>query len=272
MIEVDGKRIFYSGDIRAHGRQSQLFDNLVAEPPPNVDVLICEGTQIGRNPDFAFPDESSVEDAIVSQLEVTDGMGLIWCSSQNVDRVISAYEAAKRVGRQLILDVYTAEVLKASGSVDVPSPNASDVQVFLPLSQKSRIKWKKRYDIVKPYYPSRIYPEKLKEAASKSLMIFRPSMLQELEKANCLSDATCITSLWAGYLKREAEFFSKIETLGITRKHIHTSGHATVNELKRFIAAFPASRIVPIHLQDRVAFAEISERVELKDDGEWWDL
>ena len=206
LIEVDGKRIFYSGDMRAHGRQSHLFDDLVSDPPSDIDVLICEGTQVGRDPDFAFPGEKSVEDAIVEQLEETNGIGLVWCSSQNVDRVISAYEAAKRTERDLILDVYTAEVLRASGSSDVPSPEANDVHVFLPRSQKSRIIREKRFDIPKPYYPSRIYPEKLAEVASKSVMIFRPSMLRELEKANCLANSICISSLWAGYLKRDPEF------------------------------------------------------------------
>ncbi|MDB2685915.1 MBL fold metallo-hydrolase [Mariniblastus sp.] len=272
LIEVDGKRIFYSGDIRAHGRQGHLFEDLVSNPPSNINVLICEGTQIGRDPDFAFPDEKSVEDAIVTQLDETKGIGLVWCSSQNVDRVISAYEAAKRTDRHLILDVYSAEVLKASGSTDAPSPNADEVHIFLPRSQKSRIIREKRFEITNPYYPNRIYPEKLKEVAAKSVMIFRPSMLRELEAANCLSNATCITSLWAGYLKRDPKFLLKIKSLGITHKHIHTSGHATVSELKRFIAAFPASRIIPIHLQDREGFAKMADRVELKNDFEWWGV
>ena len=272
LIEVGEKRIFYSGDIRAHGRQSHLFEDLVSRPPANIDVLICEGTQIGRDPDFAYPDEKAVEDAIFDQLSETRGLGLVWCSSQNIDRVVSVYEAAKRTGRVLILDVYSAEVLRASGSKDVPSPSAKDVRVFLPRSQKSRIIREKRFDIPKPYYPSRIYPEKLAEAAAKSVMIFRPSMLQELKKANCLSDSTCITSLWAGYLQRDPDFLRKLKSLGIAHKHIHTSGHATVAELRRFIAAFPKSRIIPIHLQDREGFAKMADRVELKNDGEWWEI
>ncbi len=272
LVEVDGIRIFYSGDIRAHGRQSHRFDNLVSDPPSNIDVLICEGTQVGRDPDFAFPDEKSVEDAFVAELQETKGIGLVWCSSQNIDRVISVYEAARRVDRDLIIDMYTAEVLRASGSSDVPSPEAKGVHVFLPRSQKSRIIREKRFDIPKPYYHNRIYPEKLAEVATKSVMIFRPSMLWELEKANCLANSVCISSLWAGYLKRDPEFLVKLNSLGVVHKHVHTSGHATVDELKRFIDAFPESRIVPIHLQDRDGFAKMADRVELKNDKEWWKV
>ncbi len=33
LIESDGKRLFYSGDLRAHGRKAVLFEHLVANPP-----------------------------------------------------------------------------------------------------------------------------------------------------------------------------------------------------------------------------------------------
>jgi len=91
LIEVGGKRIFYSGDIRAHGRNSHLFEELIADPPQDIDVLICEGTQIGRNPEFAFPDEHAVAEKMAEHFSAADGMGLVWCSSQNIDRLISVF-------------------------------------------------------------------------------------------------------------------------------------------------------------------------------------
>jgi ribonuclease J len=33
LIESGGKRLFYSGDFRAHGRKGMLFDRLIAQPP-----------------------------------------------------------------------------------------------------------------------------------------------------------------------------------------------------------------------------------------------
>ena len=58
--------------------------------------------------------------------------------------------------------------------------------------------------------------------------------------------------------------------MGKVRPHIYTSGHATVDELERFVSAFPDSRVVPIHLQDREGFEELFQNVDSKDDGEWW--
>jgi hypothetical protein len=32
LIEAEGKRLLYSGDLRSHGRKGQLFDNLIQRP------------------------------------------------------------------------------------------------------------------------------------------------------------------------------------------------------------------------------------------------
>jgi ribonuclease J len=42
MIEADGKRLFYSGDFRMHGRKAKLTEKLIANPPKNIDVLLLE--------------------------------------------------------------------------------------------------------------------------------------------------------------------------------------------------------------------------------------
>ena len=272
LIEADGKRLFYSGDIRGHGRNAHLYDALVQNPPHNIDVLICEGTQIGRKPDFAYPDEHSVADGMVEVFKKTNGIGLVWCSSQNIDRLISVWDACQRSGRQLILDMYTAEIVRAANDDALPKPGKEGVTVYLPYSQKQKIKREKAFHISNPYYPHRIYPEALAEAAPRSVMIFRPSMLRDLDRAKCLNGASLISSVWSGYVHGSRKELDQMKAMGIERTHIHTSGHATVDELQQFMNAIPATRIVPIHLEDRDGFAELSKRVEIKNDHEWWEV
>lgn len=272
LVETENRRLFYSGDLRAHGRKANLFEEIVTNPPENIDVLICEGTQIGREAGFDYPDERSVASKMAEVFSSTEGLGLVWCSSQNIDRISSIYEAAKKSNRRLILDLYTAEVLRASGDANLPKPSEEDVSVYLPYSQKALIKRKKAFDRVGRYYPYRIYSESLAAEASRSVMIFRPSMLRDLVKAECLGGAALVSSLWSGYVKRDSGNLAKMKSMGIARHHIHTSGHATVDELKRFVEAFSDSRIVPIHLQDREGFRKLSSNVEIRDDGEWWEV
>jgi len=49
LIEAEGKRIFYSGDFRGHGNKSKLFDNIIKNPPPNINLLFMEGTMMQRD-------------------------------------------------------------------------------------------------------------------------------------------------------------------------------------------------------------------------------
>lgn len=295
LIEAGGKRLFYTGDLRGHGRNAARFEELVSNPPPDIDLLICEGTQVGRAPDYTYPNEDSVATRMVEIFQQTEGMGLVWCSSQNIDRLVSVWEAAMRSGRKLILDMYTAEIVSAADHKDLPSLAQGNVKVFLPWSQKQRIIARKAFDIPAPYYPHRIYPESLAEAARESVMVCRPSMLRELKRADCLEGASFISSLWSGYLHRSQKHLSVLsepspssspataharndeETCGqilsqqaVAHFHVHTSGHATVEQIERLLSAFPRSRVVPIHLDDPSGFAKLSANVELKNDFEWW--
>ncbi|TWT62866.1 putative ribonuclease J [Rubinisphaera italica] len=272
LIEAEGKRLFYSGDIRGHGRNSHLYDDLIQNPPQNIDVLICEGTQIGRIPDFAYPDEESVEAGMVEVFKKTNGMGLVWCSSQNIDRLVSVWNACKKSGRQLVLDMYTAEIVRAAKDDALPKPGKEGVTVYLPYTQKQKIIREKAFHISNPYRRHRIYYKALVEAASRLVMIFRPSMMGDHDLAKCLSGASLISSVWSGYVHRSQNELDQMKNMGIERTHIHTSGHATVDELRKFANAIPAKRIVPIHLENREGFAELSERVELKNDHEWWEI
>lgn len=272
LVEADGKRLFYSGDIRGHGRSAHLFDDLLLNPPKDIDVLICEGTQIGRKPEFAYPNEQSVAEGMVEVFKETEGMCLVWCSAQNIDRLVSIWDACQRSKRNLILDLYTAEIIKAARDESLPKPDHEQVFVFLPYSQKAKIMREEAFHISNPYYPHRIYWEQLAEVADRSVMIFRPSMLRDLERAKCLIGASLISSVWSGYLERSQKELDKMVDMGIQRKHIHTSGHATVDELRRFVEVIPAQRVIPIHLENRNGFSELSDRVEIKNDHEWWEV
>ena len=53
---------------------------------------------------------------------------------------------------------------------------------------------------------------------------------------------------------------------------IHTSGHASIADLKRLAAAVCAKALVPIHTFEAERFPELFENVVLHQDGEWWEV
>ena len=122
LVEAEGKRVFYSGDFRAHGRKGALFERLLRNPPPDIDVLLMEGTTLGRTGTAeGFETESDLEERFVEAFRRTEGMHFVWTSSQNIDRIVTIFRAAKKSGRLLLIDLYTAVVLEATGRDTSPT-------------------------------------------------------------------------------------------------------------------------------------------------------
>ena len=58
----------------------------------------------------------------------------------------------------------------------------------------------------------------------------------------------------------------------IAKESIHTSGHASQSDLKRFADALAPSRIVPIHTFMPEKYEDLFDNVESNADGEYWEI
>jgi ribonuclease J len=275
-IEADGRRLFYSEDLRAHGRKGKLFERMLRQPPKNIDVMLMEGSSLGRLRDNeSFPTEQALERTFIEHFKTTPGMALVACSAQNIDRVVTIYRAAKQTGRTLIIDAYAAEVLKATGydSIPKPVPGWPNIAVFIPQAQRVHLVKKKIALIVDGYRGFRLWPQQLAEHASHSVLLFRPWMLYDLERAKALTGACVIWSQWEGYLAEGpgAKLKSDCKTRGIPFVPIHTSGHASIADLKRLATAVAPKALVPVHTFEAKRFPELFENVIQRRDGEWWE-
>jgi ribonuclease J len=272
LVEADGKRLFYTGDFRAHGRKARLTEKLIADPPKNVDILLMEGTCIGRE-DTIFETEDDLVPQLVDIFRKTPGMPLVWCSGQNIDRIVTIFKACIASKRQFIVDMYTAEILRATDNPRLPQAEWNGVRVFLPTSQWLRLAKEETLEISDRYLPYRISSKALARGASKSVMLFRPSMVRDLERAECLKDGCVVCSVWDGYLEGEKNqwFVKWMQDRGLPLHTCHTSGHASVPDLRRLRDAFPDAFAVPVHLTDRERFSVLFSKVQLRDDGEWWE-
>jgi ribonuclease J len=126
-IESDEKRIFYSGDFRTHGRKAALLKRMTENPPKHIDTLLLEGSSLGRITNSQrFPTEKEIESRLVHLFSETDGLALIHASGQNIDRIVSVFRACKRTGRRLVVDLYTAAILEATGNDNLPKSCWSD--------------------------------------------------------------------------------------------------------------------------------------------------
>src|SRR5882724_40483 len=276
LVEADGRRLFYTGDIRAHGRKAGLFDELLRRPPESIDVLLMEGTHIREDSDGSErgPSERDVEDACADTCKETKGMVLAMFSPQNIDRLVTIYRACLRSGRDLVIDLYTEAIAAATGRDTIPRADWDRVRVYLPRSQKARVVREQAFDRTEAVKPHRIYPEELAARRSELVMLFRGSMSRELEEIGCLEEACCIWSMWPGYLREPSgeRLRAGLEQLGIPMVIHHASGHAFIPDLQRLVRALAPRRVVPIHTFAGDRFAEFFPRVERQADGVWWEV
>ncbi len=169
--------------------------------------------------------------------------------------------------------MYTAEMLKATENKKLPQAHWEGIRVFLPKTQKCKIIENKLFDLSNGYKSSRIFPEDLAKQAKGSVMLFRPSMSKNLDEMNCLKGAKLIYSLWEGYLnKKEQEpFLDWLQHHQIPLIKIHTSGHASIKDLKTFTKAINSKSLIPIHSFETSQFKYHFDNVEMKNDGVWWE-
>lgn len=203
LVEAGGRRLFYSGDLRAHGRKAQLFERLIADPPAAVNALLLEGTRLSRGGGAENVSEQDVEQQIAQVCRDTQGIVLACYSGQNIDRLVSVHRAARRAGRMLTLDLYGAMIAAATQKhATIPQLDWDAVRVFVPLSQRIRVKQSGEVERTRIPRESRLFPENLAAAAPELVLTFRGSMTGELDRANCLDGARAIWSMWPGVFRR----------------------------------------------------------------------
>ena len=275
LVEADGKRIFYSGDFRAHGRKGALFERLVCDPPADIDVLLMEGTTLGRaGTEEGFEIESDLEERFVEAFRRTEGMHFVWTSSQNIDRIVTIFRAAKKSGRVLLIDLYTAVVLEATGRDTIPQSHWPEVSVYIPHSQRVLIKNKELFRDRDRHHRYRVYPEDLPDLAARAVMLFRPMAARDRGVASVLKGAGFSYSMWQGYLKEDSSrpVLDWLGRHGIEWQVLHTSGHASTVDLQRFAAALAPRALVPIHSFETGRFPDFFDNVVPRADGERWEV
>jgi ribonuclease J len=250
LIEVEGKRILYSGDFRTHGRKSKLVARMIASPPPQIDVLLMEGTNLGS--DKACITESDLEAHFEALFKVTRGRVFVAWSGQSIDRTVTLYRACLRAGRTLVVDLYTAEVLeKLAAFGKLPQPGWPALRVVVTRALLRRYQRKGDRALVDRMVPHGMAARKLAATPEKWVVMVRPSLVRDYERAGVQPNAhdAWSWSLWRGYLQGDnaARLQGWFEAGEARAHHIHTSGHASPAHLRAFAQRMKPKWLVPIH-------------------------
>jgi ribonuclease J len=269
LVEAEGQRLFYTGDFRSHGRKPGTFKRLLTEPAiKGADVMLMEGTHLGRQGQADAQTEASLEDDIADSTSNTNGLVLACFSGQNIDRVVTFWKAARRAGRTFVADVYLAHILESLNRPTLPKP-----PVFLPKMMKAKLIRENNTKVVLPFRRRRVYPEQIADKANKLVMMFRSSMMQEFDSLDCLKGGKLIYSQWPGYLDRD-----RVDIRAWCAQHeldfeiLHTSGHADIKTLVELAQCVAAKRVIPIHTDSPERMCDLISNATPVHDREWIEV
>jgi ribonuclease J len=98
--------------------------------------------------------------------------------------------------------------------------------------------------------------------------------MSDLSNNRCLKKSIYIYSQWEGYWDQGAYDMVKywLEQHSIPKLSIHTSGHASPNDLMSFVKALNPHKVVPIHSFFPEKYPELFPNVEAHNDGENWEV
>jgi ribonuclease J len=142
----------------------------------------------------------------------------------------------------------------------------------VPLSQRIKVKNSSDFARVDDIRTHRVFGEELAEHPSSYVLTFRGSMASELQRAQCLSGASAVWSMWTGYLEEPSgrRLRKWLDAHDIALHVLHSSGHATVTDLQRLATALAATQVVPVHTTQAQRYHELFDDVRVRKDGEWW--
>jgi ribonuclease J len=275
LVEADGQRLLYSGDLRAHGRQRELFDSLPAKAGL-IDVLVLEGTTVGQPAgSHGLPSEADVERRLTELLKSNDGFVSVIASGQNIDRAISVYRAALASGRELVIDPYQAYVLMMLKNIcpEAPQFDWPSVRVKFIRSHVSSLKEAGLWSLAcRMSRAGKVSAEQLASNPRGFVYLARSStatvaLLRYLMKT---TRPTIIWSQWRGYLKRGGPIPRFCHEHGIEPVLIHSGGHAYPEDLSDLVCRLHPKAVVPIHTEAAEQFAGLLPNVKVRalKDGE----
>lgn len=257
-IEADGKSVLYSGD----------FCN-TCKLPQNVDLMLCEGTNIAFDWHKDVVNESKVCDMIYNEITKDNSTDFVLASSANIDRVKAVFSACKKAEKNLVTDLFSLSLLAAV---------------------HTDAEWKKYgFDKILAY-PERFYSEQdgvkfgyfnrhkkqlrsLNEIRTLNSTVFfvRTSTIKSLMDYLKPENSKIIYSMWQGYknggrVKATLDYLAERYQPKIV--DIHSSGHAFGRDIANTVNFVMPKTIIPIHTENQEEFKKHFDNVRFCENGE----
>lgn len=224
LIEADGKRVLHTGDFRSHGFRGKAIPKLL-DRIGTVDALITEGTTLSRSDVQPITEHELQQKA--KEYMAKYKYVFVLCASTNLERISALSKAVPR-GKYFVCDAYQSELLD--------------------LLEESWGQYASLYrDIKKVVYGDNL---QAKLTDKGFLMMVRDNKrFREIIKKYDPSQSIILYSMWDGYRTRENSTIPTFLELADRWEPLHTSGHASISDIKTLIEKTTPKVVIPIHTE-----------------------
>jgi ribonuclease J len=278
LIEPDGKKIFYTGDFRGHGRKGKLLEGLKKARISDLDCLLMEGTTLGGKHHVGFPTEDDVENAMWEVFANQADISFIMSAGSNVDRTVSIYRAALKARKTLVLDLYNYHLLSELKKFhkSLPPHDGDNIRILYLRGHCESLAENLGSKFLYKYKSRKIEKEEIFTHRQRMVLRIPLSIMKRLARSMAkekpLDGANFIFSMWQGYLRKDQTYNEFAETYHVPMENIHTSGHAYLEDLKRLVEILKPKTLIPIHTLHGDDFSNHFENVVRLKDGQLFEI
>ena len=223
LIEADGKRLLYTGDFRLHGVRGKTMNKILDRRIGKVDAIITEGTTVSRT-DGKTVTEWELQARVRNYLQQYKYV-FVLCATTNLDRIFALARAVPR-GKYCICDDYQKML------IETVSKHWSGISSFYEMPKLLSFK----------HHP----PARFAELGG--LMFVRAN--SKFGAIICQYDpaqSILLYSMWDGYRTKPDSNIPEFLSLTVTWAELHTSGHASPDDLRHVIEKADPEIVIPMH-------------------------
>ena len=223
LIEADGKRLLYTGDFRLHGVRGNVMDKILDRRIGKVDVVVTEGTTVSRS-EHEVVTEWDLQKRVKAYLRQYKYV-FVLCATTNLDRIFALARAVPR-GKYCICDDYQRTL------VETVSKHWNGISSFYEMPKLLSFK----------YHP----PARFAELGG--LMFVRAnSKFEAIIRQYDPVQSILLYSMWDGYRTKPDSNIPEFLSLTGTWAELHTSGHASPDDLRHVIEKAAPEIVIPMH-------------------------
>ena len=267
-IETGSGWIIYSGDLRLHGKRTDLTRKFMEEAARlNPRALILEGTNVMREANIA---ESEVYRNGLKSISAAKGLVIADFSPRDVDRLLTFLQIARETKRKLAILPKDAYLLKTMHLLEPEIPDVSQEPSLViyedTIATRSPQQWIR--NLCKDYETKIVLAKDVRAAQNEFILCFSFWDLNELPSINPGQGSLYVFSSsephdeeqeidfrrlhnWLDYFQIKA-FGLPLESNGEwqipdEQRGLHASGHACGPDLLRIALQIKPQLLIPVH-------------------------